>query len=450
MSNQVQSNMQKVAYTALAGTSIEWYDFFLYGAAAALIFPTVFFGEASPSTALILSFLTFAAGFIARPIGGIIFGHFGDRIGRKKTLVTALILMGVSSTLIGLLPTYAMIGVTAPILLTLLRFAQGIAIGGQWGGAMLLVTESAPKHKRGFYGAFAQAGAPVGIILANLAFLAVSALCSDEQFMDWGWRIPFLLSVALIGLSLYVQLTLEDTPAFRELKEAQESPNLATAQQSTKQASEKPVATSKTESPVLMAIKKYPKQILLGAGAFLAVQVTFYILIAFMLVYGVSNTNLSRDDILAAILIASAIQVPVQFAFASYSDKHGRKGIFMLGAILTALWAFAIFPLIDTGNFWYTVLAISGGLIFLAMMYGPQAAFFTELFTTEVRYSGATLGYQFGAIAGGAFAPTIATYLWTEYDVFWVSVYIAFASLLTLLSVMALTETYQTDLNKTD
>lgn len=432
--------MQKVAYTALAGTSIEWYDFFLYGAAAALIFPTVFFGEASPSTALILSFLTFAAGFIARPIGGIIFGHFGDRIGRKKTLVTALILMGVSSTLIGLLPTYAMIGVTAPILLTLLRFAQGIAIGGQWGGAMLLVTESAPSNERGYYGAFAQAGAPVGVILANLAFIITSASVSDESFLAWGWRIPFLASALLIAISMYIQLNLEDTKAFKEL-------------QAYKEGLQKDINTAQVpveKSPIIEAIRKYPKRIILAAGAFLSVQVTFYILIAFMLVYGVSNTNLSRDDILAAILIASAIQVPVQFVFASYSDKHGRKGIFMLGAILTALWAFAIFPLIDTGNFWYTVLAISGGLIFLAMMYGPQAAFFTELFTTEVRYSGATLGYQFGAIAGGAFAPTIATYLWTEYDVFWVSVYIAFASLLTLLSVMALTETYQTDLNKTD
>ena len=184
-------NMRKVALTALAGTSIEWYDFFLYGAAAALIFPTAFFGEVNPSTALILSLLTFAAGFIARPIGGIIFGHFGDRIGRKKTLVIALILMGVASTLIGLLPTYAMIGVAAPIILTILRFAQGLAIGGQWGGAMLLVTESAPSNQRGFYGAYAQAGVPIGVILANLAYIITGSLMSDESFYVWGWRIPF-------------------------------------------------------------------------------------------------------------------------------------------------------------------------------------------------------------------------------------------------------------------
>ena len=428
--------MQKVALTALAGTSIEWYDFFLYGAAAALIFPTAFFGEATPSTALILSLLTFAAGFIARPIGGIIFGHYGDRVGRKKTLVMALILMGVSSTLIGLLPTYAMIGITAPILLTSLRFAQGLAIGGQWGGAMLLVTESAPSNQRGYYGAFAQAGAPVGVILANLAFITTSALVSEESFYSWGWRIPFLASAILIGISMYIQLNLEDTKAFKELQALRES-----QQDDNEEAIRR--------SPILEAIQKYPKRIALAAGAFLSIQVTFYILIAFLLAYGVASAEITRDDMLAAVLIASAIMVPVQFMFSSYSDRHGRKGVFMAGAILTGLWAFAIFPLVDTGNFWLIVLAITGGLIFVSMMYGPQAAFFTELFSTEVRYSGATLGYQFGAILGGAFAPTIAALLWKDYGIFWVSVYIAFASLLTLLSVMALTETYQTDLNDT-
>ena len=433
--NQIkaESNIRKVALTSLTGTSIEWYDFFLYGAAAALIFPTAFFGEATPSTALILSLLTFAAGFIARPIGGIIFGHYGDRVGRKKTLVMALILMGVSSTLIGLLPTYAMIGITAPILLTSLRFAQGLAIGGQWGGAMLLVTESAPSDQRGYYGAFAQAGAPVGVILANLAFITTSALVSEESFYAWGWRIPFLASAILIGISMYIQLNLEDTKAFKELQALRES--------------QKDNNEVIRRSPILEAIQKYPKRIALAAGAFLSIQVTFYILIAFLLAYGVTSTDITRDDMLAAVLIASAIMVPLQFMFSSYSDRHGRKGVFMAGAILTGLWAFAIFPLVDTGNFWLIVLAITGGLIFVSMMYGPQAAFFTELFSTEVRYSGATLGYQFGAILGGAFAPTIAALLWKDFGIFWVSVYIAFASLLTLLSVMALTETYQTDLN---
>jgi len=432
--HQKKSNMQKVALTALAGTSIEWYDFFLYGAAAALVFPTAFFGEVPESTALILSLLTFAAGFIARPIGGIIFGHFGDKVGRKKTLVAALMLMGIASTLIGLLPTYAMIGVTAPILLTTLRFAQGLAIGGQWGGAMLLVTESAPSNKRGYYGAYAQAGAPIGVILANLAFISTSALLSDDAFMSWGWRIPFLASAILIGISMYIQLTMEDTKAFKELQ------NLRASQD---QVSNKVVQ----KSPVLEALIKYPKRIALAAGAFLSIQVTFYILVAFLLAYGVKSADMTRNDMLSAVLIGSAVMVPVQFMFSSYSDRNGRKGIFMTGAILTAIWAFVIFPLVDTGNFWLIVVAVSIGLSFLSMMYGPQAAFFTELFSTEVRYSGATLGYQLGAIAGGAFAPTIAAKLWTDFDIFWVSVYIAFASILTLISVMALTETYDTDLN---
>jgi len=342
--------------------------------------------------------------------------------------------MGVSSTLIGLLPTYAMIGITAPILLTSLRFAQGLAIGGQWGGAMLLVTESAPSNQRGYYGAFAQAGAPVGVILANLAFITTSALVSEESFYAWGWRIPFLASAILIGISMYIQLNLEDTKAFKELQASRASEKYNNSE-------------IVRRSPILEAIQKYPKRIALAAGAFLSIQVTFYILIAFLLAYGVASAEITRDDMLAAVLIASAIMVPVQFMFSSYSDRHGRKGVFMAGAILTGLWAFAIFPLVDTGNFWLIVLAITGGLIFVSMMYGPQAAFFTELFSTEVRYSGATLGYQFGAILGGAFAPTIAALLWKDYGIFWVSVYIAIASLLTLLSVMALTETYQTDLN---
>ena len=339
-----------------------------------------------------------------------------------------------------MLPTYATIGIAAPILLSLLRFAQGLAIGGQWGGAMLLVTESAPADQRGYYGAYAQAGAPVGVILANLAFILISATVSEEFFMTWGWRIPFLVSVVLIGISMYIQLNMEDTEAFKELE--------ALRQQ--RLAAEGPQETVAKRSPVIEALVKYPKRIALAAGAFLSIQVTFYILIGFILAYG-SDPNgaaMSRDDMLIAVLLASALQVPAQFWASAYSDRHGRRGIFMLGAMLTGVWGFALFPLVDTGNFWLIVLGISGGLVFLGMMYGPQAAFFTELFSTEVRYSGASLGYQIGAILGGAFAPTIATILWTEYDIVWVSAYIALASVLALISVMMLTETYQTNLNE--
>ena len=425
-----QQNMRRVAMTSLAGTSIEWYDFFLYGTAAAVIFPKAFFPQDLPTMVLlIISFSTLAVGFLARPLGGIIFGHFGDRIGRKRTLVVALMMMGVATTLIGFLPTYASIGIAAPLLLVALRFIQGLAIGGQWGGAMLLVTESAPAHQRGWYGAYAQAGAPMGVILANLAFIGVSSSMSDEAFLEWGWRLPFIASIVLIGISMYIQLKIEDTEAFKNLSEAQA-------------ASDKP-AQAVERSPVVEAIRKYPKRIMLAAGAFLSVQVTFYILIAFVIAYGVNSPdlNLSRDTMLMAVLVAAAIMVPTQFYFSGLSDRIGRKNVYKWGAILTGAWGFALFPLIDTGNPMLIGFAITIGLLFLGMQYGPQAAYFTELFSTEVRYSGASLGYQIGAILGGALAPTIAVLLWRDFGIFFVSVYIMIAAILTLWSLSQLEET---------
>lgn len=424
-----KSNMRKVALTSLAGTSIEWYDFFIYGTAAAIVFPRAFFPQdLPPMVLLIISFSTFAVGFVARPVGGVIFGHFGDRVGRKRTLVVALMMMGAATTLIGLLPTYGTIGIAAPLLLVLLRFVQGLAIGGQWGGAMLLVTESAPANKRGWYGAYAQAGAPVGVILANLAFIGVSMSMSDEAFMSWGWRLPFLASIILIGVSLFVQLRLEDTEAFKTLKAAQDSQ------------SHSEVAV---RSPIVQALKKYPRTIMLAAGAFLSVQVTFYILIAFTVAYGLNSptVNLSRDAMLTAVLIASAVMVPTQFYFSGLSDRLGRKKVYRWGAILTGLWGFALFPLIDTGSLPLIVIGITLGLAFLGMQYGPQAAYFTELFSTEVRYSGASLGYQIGAIVGGALAPTVAVLLWNELGIIFVSIYILLAAVLTLWSLSLLEET---------
>ena len=425
-----QQNMRRVAMTSLAGTSIEWYDFFLYGTAAAVIFPKAFFPQDLPTMVLlIISFSTLAVGFLARPLGGIIFGHFGDRIGRKRTLVVALMMMGVATTLIGFLPTYESFGVAAPLLLVALRFTQGLAIGGQWGGAMLLVTESAPADQRGWYGAYAQAGAPMGVILANLAFIGVSSSMSDEAFLEWGWRLPFIASIVLIGISMYIQLKIEDTEAFRNLSEAQA-------------ANDKP-AEAVERSPVVEAIRKYPKRIMLAAGAFLSVQVTFYILIAFVIAYGVNSPdlNLSRDTMLMAVLVAAAIMVPTQFYFSGLSDRIGRKSVYKWGAILTGAWGFALFPLIDTGSPMLIGFAITMGLLFLGMQYGPQAAYFTELFSTEVRYSGASLGYQIGAILGGALAPTIAVLLWRDFGIFFVSVYIMIAAILTLWSLSQLEET---------
>lgn len=430
-----ETSMRRLASTALGGTSIEWYDFFIYGTAAALVFPTLFFPDDMPRyVALIASFSTFAVGFLARPIGGVVFGHFGDRVGRKIALVVALSIMGVATTVIGLLPTYAEIGVAAPLGLIFCRFAQGLAIGGQWGGAMLLVTENAPSNKRGFYGAFAQAGAPMGVILANLAFLLVSATVSDEVFMSWGWRVPFLVSIILVALALYVQFRLEDTPAFKALQEAK---------------THESEVVQKT-SPVVQALKRFPKQIFLGAGAFLAVQVAFYIFIVFVVSYGTDPEGLamSRSDMLLAVLVSSSAQIPALFYFAAYSDRNGRIGVYKLGAILMGLWAFAVFPIMNTGSLVLITGALCLAQVFLAMMYGPQAAMLTELFSAEVRYSGASLGYQLGAILGGALAPMVATALLATFgSAVWISVYIAVACALTWVSVHALRDAQSHQVN---
>ena len=427
-------SMRTVAMTALGGTSIEWYDFFIYGTAAALVFPTLFFSDDMPRyVSLLASFSTFAVGFLARPVGGVVFGHFGDRVGRKAALVTALMMMGVATTLIGLLPSYEQIGPLAPVLLIFLRFVQGLAVGGQWGGAMLLVTENAPSNQRGFYGAFAQCGAPAGLVLANLAFLAVSGSLSDAAFMDWGWRVPFISSVLLIGLSLYVQLKLEDTEAFKELAEAYQP------------------TEAKPRSPVLKALTTYPREIALAAGSFLGVQVTFYICVAFIISYGTDpeGLNIARSDMLTAVLVSTMFAIPANFFFGAWSDRHGRRGIYKLGAILTGIWAFVMFAMIDTGN-WYLITAgLSISHIFISMMYGPQAALLSELFSTEVRYSGASLGYQLGAILGGGFAPIIATTLLLIFgSSMWVAAYIALANVLTWFAIHALKETDNRDLDK--
>jgi metabolite-proton symporter len=427
-------SMRTVAMTALGGTSIEWYDFFIYGTAAALVFPTLFFSDDMPRyVSLLASFSTFAVGFLARPVGGVVFGHFGDRVGRKAAFVTALMMMGVATTLIGLLPSYEQIGPLAPVLLIFLRFVQGLAVGGQWGGAMLLVTENAPSNQRGFYGAFAQCGAPAGLVLANLAFLAVSGSLSDEAFMDWGWRVPFISSVLLIGLSLYVQLKLEDTEAFKELAEASQP------------------TEAKPRSPVLKALTTYPREIALAAGSFLGVQVTFYICVAFIISYGTDpeGLNIARSDMLTAVLVSTMFAIPANFFFGAWSDRHGRRGVYKLGAILTGIWAFVMFAMIDTGN-WYLITAgLSISHIFISMMYGPQAALLSELFSTEVRYSGASLGYQLGAILGGGFAPIIATTLLLIFgSSMWVAAYIALANVLTWFAIHALKETDNRDLDK--
>jgi MFS family permease len=446
-------SVRKVALTALAATSIEWYDFFLYGTAAALIFPTVFFpAEMPPLVSQLASFSTFAVGFIARPIGGVVFGHFGDRVGRKRALVTALLMMGIATTLIGCLPSYALAGALAPLLLIVLRFVQGLAIGGQWAGAVLLATESAPPGQRGFYGSLAQTGAPIGTILANLAFLLVSTSLTDQAFLAWGWRVPFLVSVVLIALGLYVQLRLEDTAAFRELRALKERRDAEAAAERARQsrigieAARAELAAERQPSPVLEAVRTYPKQIALAAGSFIAAQVTFYILVAFVIAYGsgASGLGIPRSTMLVGVLIGAVVMIPGVIVAAVVSDRHGRRGVIMLAAAALALWGFALFPLIDTRSLLWISVGIGVGQVLVGAMSGPQAAFFAEIFETRVRYSGASLGYQLGGILGGGLAPIIATALLARYgNTTGISVYIALACLVSFVSVRWLKETYR-------
>jgi MFS family permease len=453
-----ENSILKVALTALAGSSIEWYDFFIYGTAAALVFPTLFFPDTLPPlVAQIAAFTTFAVGFIARPIGGAAFGHFGDKFGRKKALVTALVTMGAATTLIGVLPSYAQAGILAPLGLILLRFIQGFAVGGQWGGAVLLATESAPAGKRGFYGSFAQVGVPVGVVIANLMFLLMTSIIAPDAFQAWGWRIPFLLSVVLIVLGLYVQLKLEETPAFHRLAELKAAKDLAAAEALGR---ERGISTAEAKalldaerqpSPITEVLKRYPREILLSGGAFVASNGCFYIFITFVISYGVTALGMSRASLLTAVLIGSAIMAPVLLGAAALSDKFGRRGVFMAGAALTGVWSFIFFPLVDTGSFALATLAVTGGLATLSLMYGPQAAFFAEIFSTKVRYSGASLGYQLGAIFGGAFAPIIATALFAEFkSSFPIALYMALLCAISLASAFLLTETYRKDVHAAD
>ena len=423
----------KLALTGLAGASIEWYDFFLYATAAALVFPTVFFSAALPPfVALIASFSTFAVGFLARPVGAVVFGHMGDRIGRKATLAAAMIMMGTATTLIGLLPSYRSAGFWAPLVLVLLRFAQGLAVGGQWGGAILLATESAPKSRRGLYGSIAQAGVPIGVMLANVAFLIASNATSPQAFAAYGWRIPFLFSIVLVGLGVFVRFRIVDTAAFLQLKQAKLLPGDSTC-----------------AAPVLEAFRLYPGRILLAAGAYLSSNLTFYILITYVVSYGTSaaGLHLPRGTLLTAVLIGNLVMLPMLFFAGALSDRYGRRRLFMTGIALSGIWAFVLFRLLETRSLPWITLSIAVGLGVNALSYGPMAAMFAELFNTRIRYSATSLAYQIGVIFGGGLAPIIATGLFARYhDNFWIAGYMAGACALSLVCASRIGETSGMDL----
>ena len=424
---QETTSMGKIAFASFIGTAIEFYDFYIYGTAAALVLGGVFFPEATPLRGTLLAFATFAVGFAARPLGGIVFGHYGDRVGRKAMLIFSLLVMGVGTFLIGLLPGYAAIGITAPVLLVILRFLQGVGLGGEWGGAVLMATEHAPTDKRGFYSSFPQVGPAVGFLLSSGLFLLLTVSLSEEQFNAWGWRIPFLLSIVLVVIGLYVRITIAETPIFKRAMETQ----------------------TRARVPFLDMVRTYPIVLALTSGGILLAYVLFYIITTFSLSYGTTLLGLPNSTVLYCTMIAVGLMgvgVPI---FAVLSDKMGRRRLCLGAAVLAGLWAFPLFWLFNTGRPILIALGFSVGMIIFAMLYGPMGAFLPELYGTRLRYSGAAVSYNLGGVLGGALAPIIATQLLASTGASWaISVYILAMAVVTFVSVFLLSETYLTDLSE--
>jgi metabolite-proton symporter len=424
LSSSQPSSIRLVAFASLLGTTIEWYDFFLYNTAAALVFNKLFFPTFDPFVGTLLAFSTYSVGFIARPVGAIVVGHFGDKVGRKSMLVLTLVMMGLATCLIGVLPTYATIGIWAPALLVVLRLVQGFGVGGQWGGAVLMTVEHAPAGKRGFYGSWPQIGVPAGLLTSTIIFSLFAKLPPD-QFLSWGWRVPFLLSVVLVGVGLLIRLRVLETPAFEKAKETR----------------------TVVQQPIVEVLRRYPKQVLQAAGMRAAENGSFYIYSAFMLVYATQHSHIDRSVALNGIMIASACEFIAVPAYGALTDRIGRRPVYMFGAIMTAVLAFPLFWLFDTGSTPLVWLALL--LVFLcshAPMYAPQGAFFSELFGTSVRYSGASLGAQLSAAVAGGFSPLIATALLPTYGPSAIALYIIFMAIITIVAVISAAETLRRDI----
>ncbi|MGW0563274.1 MFS transporter [Streptomyces sp. NPDC003016] len=427
------SSLKRIVAASLIGTTIEWYDFFLYGSAAALVFNELFFPESDPLVGTLLSFLTYAIGFAARPLGALVFGHYGDRLGRKKLLVLSLLLMGGATFAIGLLPTHTSIGTAAPVLLTVLRLVQGFALGGEWGGAVLLVSEHGDAERRGFWASWPQTGAPAGQLLATGVLAALTALLSDSAFLAWGWRIPFLLSGVLVIVGLWIRLSVDESPVFKAALAQAE------ARKSTSAVAEK--------MPLVAVLRYHWRDVLIAMGARMAENISYYVITAFILVYATTAAELSRQTALNAVLIASAVHFAVIPAWGALSDRLGRRPVYLIGAVGVGLWMFPFFMLIDTKSFGNLLLAVTVGLVFHGAMYAPQAAFFSEMFATRMRYSGASIGAQFSSVAAGAPAPLIATALLHHYGGSTpIALYVIAAALVTVVAIGCAKETRNRDL----
>ncbi|MEV7686934.1 MFS transporter [Streptomyces bungoensis] len=425
------ASLPRIVAASLIGTTIEWYDFFLYGSAAALVFNKLFFPDSDPLVGTLLSFLTYAVGFAARPLGALVFGHYGDRLGRKKLLVLSLLMMGGATFAIGLLPTHASVGAAAPVLLTTLRLIQGFALGGEWGGAVLLVSEHGDARRRGFWASWPQTGAPAGQLLATGVLSLLTALLSDDAFGSWGWRIPFLLSGVLVIIGLWIRLSVDESPVFKE----------ALARAESRQADDP------EKLPVVAVLRHQWRDVLVAMGARMAENISYYVITAFILVYAVASAGVSKQTALNAVLIGSAVHFAVIPAWGALSDRIGRRPVYLFGAAGIGLWMFPFFALVDKGSFGYLVVAVTVGLVLHGAMYAPQAAFFAEMFATRMRYSGASIGAQFASVAAGAPAPLIATALFDSYgDSTLISVYVIAAVVLTLIAVAVARETRHRDL----
>ena len=407
------AQLRKAVIAATIGTTIEWYDFFIYGTAAGLIFGKLYFPNEDPLTATLAAFGTYFIGFIGRPIGAAIFGHYGDRIGRKATLIATLLCMGIATFLVAFVPTYASIGIWGAVILTILRMLQGIGVGGEWGGSVLLAMEWSRTHgQRGLVASWPQFGVPSGLFLSNLVILAVSAW-SGDQFATWGWRVPFALSIILVGIGLWIRLGILETPVFQEL-----------------------LNRNKIEkTPILEVIKRQPREIILSAFLRMAEQAPFYIFTAFVFAYATGTLHMSRDLILAAVLVGSVVSFVTIPLSGHISDRIGRRKMYLIGAAVTGIFGFIYFGLVDTALPVLVFIAIVLSLIPHDMMYGPQAALIAEAFTPRLRYSGSSLGYQLASIVAGGPAPLIATALFARYHSGYViSVYIAICAVISLIA----------------
>ena len=418
-----QNSRGKVIVASLIGTAIEFFDFYIYATAAVIVFPHIFFPQGDPTAATLQSLATFAIAFIARPIGSALFGHFGDRVGRKATLVASLLTMGISTVVIGLLPTYATIGVFAPLLLALARFGQGLGLGGEWGGAALLATENAPAKKRALYGSFPQLGAPIGFFFANGMFLLLSWLLTEQQFIDWGWRVPFLLSAVLVVIGLYVRVSLHETPVFAKIAKA----------------------GKQVRVPIGTLFSKHLKATILGMFIMVATYTLFYIMTVYSLSYGTQpkplGLGITRNDFLLMLMIGVigfGVMVPIAGQLA---DAFGRRKTMICITLLMIVFALLFPSLLGSGSQTLVMVFLLCGFLVMGLTFGPMGALLPELFPTEVRYTGASFSYNVASILGASVAPYIATWLATRYGLFYVGVYLASMALITLIALLLSKET---------